>query len=181
MAQQQRRAIDEALDRLERQLFMAVSATTGVAAIRASEAQLVSSYIQRARRTQPEGRLVVSSDAGQCVPVRLEDGDVIVIPERSSTVLVSGEVTAPRAVVFRPGMRPADYVRAAGGFTPRGREATLMIRRASGELLLDPANQVLRPGDELVALPYLDPKAFQIGADLLGLIYQVAVATRIFL
>ena len=181
VAQQQRRAIDEALDRLERQLFMAVSATTGVAAIRASEAQLVSSYIQRARRTQPEGRLVVFSDAGQCVPVRLEDGDVIVIPERSSTVLVSGEVTAPRAVVFRPGMRPADYVRQAGGFTPRGRESALMIRRASGELLLDPANQVLRPGDELIALPYLDPKSFQIGSDLLGLIYQVAVATRIFL
>ena len=181
VAQQQRRAIDEALDRLERQLFMAVSATTGVAAIRASEAQLVSSYIQRARRTQPEGRLVVSSDAGQCVPVRLEDGDVIVIPERSSTVLVSGEVTAPRAVVFRPDMRLTDYVRAAGGFTPRGRDSTLMVRRASGELLLDPANQTLRPGDELIALPYLDPKAFQIGADLLGLIYQVAVATRIFL
>ncbi len=56
-----------------------------------------------------------------------------------------------------------------------------MIRRASGELVLDPASQVLRPGDELIALPYLDPKSFQIGADLLGLIYQVAVATRIFL
>ncbi len=181
VAQQQRRSIDEALDRLERQLFMAVSATTGVAAIRASEAQLVSSYIQRARRTQPEGRLVVSSEAGQCVPVRLEDGDVIVIPERSSTVLVSGEVTAPRAVVHRPGMRLTDYVRAAGGFTPRGRDSTLMVRRASGELVLDPANQTLRPGDELIALPYLDPKSFQIGADLLGLIYQVAVATRIFL
>jgi len=181
VAQQQRRAIDEALDRLERQLFFAVSATTGVAAIRASEAQLVSSYIQRARRTQPEGRLVVSSEAGQCAPVRLEDGDVIVIPERSSTVLVSGEVTAPRAVVFRPGMRLTDYVRAAGGFTPRGRDSTLMIRRASGELVLDPASQVLRPGDEVIALPYLDPKSFQIGADLLGLIYQVAVATRIFL
>ncbi|HYI82354.1 MAG TPA: polysaccharide biosynthesis/export family protein [Acetobacteraceae bacterium] len=181
VAQQQRRAIDEALDRLERQLFMAASATTGVAAIRSSEAQLVSSYIQRARRTQPEGRLVVSSEAGQCVPVRLEDGDVIVIPERSSTVLVSGEVTAPRAVVHRPGMRLADYVRQAGGFTPRGRESALMVRRASGELVLDPANQILRPGDELIALPYLDPKSFQIGSDLLGLIYQVAVATRIFL
>ena len=38
-----------------------------------------------------------------------------------------------------------------------------------------------RPGDELIALPRLDPKAFQIGSDLLGLIYQIAVATRIFL
>jgi protein involved in polysaccharide export with SLBB domain len=105
---------------------------------------------------------------------------VIVVPERSSTVLVSGEVTAPRAVVWREGVRLEEYIREAGGYTPRGRTSALMIRRASGELVLDPG-QTLRPGDELIALPYLDPKSFQIGSDLLGLIYQVAVATRIFL
>lgn len=180
VALQQRRAIDEALDRLERQLFMAVSPTTGVAAIRASEANLVSSYIQRARRTQPEGRLVVVDSEGHCAPVRLQDGDVIVIPERSQTVLVAGEVTAPRAVVWRPEMKLADYVKAAGGYAPRGSDSSLMIRRASGELVLDPA-ELPRPGDELIVLPKLDPKVFQIGSDLLGLIYQIAVATRIFL
>ncbi|MCB4824072.1 polysaccharide biosynthesis/export family protein [Roseicella aerolata] len=180
VAQQQRRAIDEALDRLERQLFMAVSPTTGVAAIRASEANLVSSYIQRARRTQPEGRLVVVDSGGRCAPLRLEDGDVIVIPERSQTVLVAGEVTAPRAVIWRPEMKLADFVKAAGGYSPRGSDSSLMIRRASGELVLDPA-EIPRPGDELIVLPRLDPKAFQIGSDLLGLIYQIAVATRIFL
>ncbi len=180
VAQQQRRAIDEALDRLERQLFMAVSATTGVAAIRATEANLVSSYIQRARRTQPEGRVVVSDRDGRCAPVRLEEGDVIVIPEKSQTVLVAGEVTAPRAVVWRQGMRITDYVRAAGGYTPRGSDGAMMIRRASGELVLDP-EEGPRPGDELIALPRLDPKVFQVGSELLGLIYQIAVATRIFL
>ncbi|MCO6419272.1 polysaccharide biosynthesis/export family protein [Siccirubricoccus sp. KC 17139] len=180
VAQQQRRAIDEALDRLERQLFLSVSATTGVAAIRATEANLVSSYIQRARRTQPEGRVVVSDRDGRCAPVRLEEGDVIVIPERSQTVLVAGEVTAPRAVVWRQGMRIADYVRAAGGFTPRGSEGSMMIRRASGELVLEP-EEGPQPGDELIALPRLDPKVFQVGSELLGLIYQIAVATRIFL
>jgi len=179
VAQQQRRSIDEALDRLERQLFMAVSPTTGVAAIRASEAQLVSSYIQRARRVTPEGRVVVSDSAGNCMPVRLQDGDVIVVPERSQTVLVAGEVVAPRAVVWRQGMRPEDYIKQAGGFTPRGSGSTLMIKRPSGELVLDPA-QPLRPGDELVALPRLDTKAFQIGVDLFTLIYQVAFATRAF-
>ena len=178
VAAQQRRAIDEALDRLERQLFLAVSATTGVAAIRASEAQLVSSYIQRARRTQPEGRVVVM-DNGRCLPLRVEDGDVIVIPERAETVMVAGEVTAPRAVVWREGMRIEDYVRAAGGYTPRGAPSQMMIRKASGELVLEPT-AAPRPGDELIALPRLDPKLFQIGSDLLGLIYQIAVATRIF-
>lgn len=180
VAQQQRRAIDEALDRLERQLFLAVSPTTGVAAIRATEAQLVSSYIQRARRTTPEGRVVVSDRDGRCVQVRLEDGDVIVIPERSQTVLVAGEVMAPRAVVWRREMRLEDFVRAAGGYTPRGATSAMMIRRPSGDLVLDPG-EAIRPGDELIALPRLDSKSFQIGADLLGLIYQIAVATRIFL
>jgi len=180
VAQQQRRAIDEALDRLERQLFMAVSPTTGVAAIRASEAQLVSSYIQRARGARPEGRVVVVDSEGHCLPVRLEDGDVIVIPERIQTVLVGGEVMAPRAVVWRRGMQAEDFIREAGGFTPRGSESALMIRRASGELVLEPSAPP-QPGDELIALPRLDPKAFQIGSDLLGLIYQIAVATRIFL
>jgi hypothetical protein len=180
LAAQQQRAINEALDRLERQLFMAVSPTTGVAAIRASEAQLVSSYISRARRVQPEGRLVVSDGDGRCTPVRLEDGDVVVIPEKSSSVLVTGEVTAPQAVVWRQGWKIADYVRAAGGYTPRGNASTLMIRRPSGQTLLDP-NVVPQPGDELIALPYLDPKYQQVVADLLALVFQIALSARVFM
>ncbi|GGG34287.1 capreomycidine hydroxylase [Caldovatus sediminis] len=179
LAAQQQRAINEALDRLERQLFMAVSPTTGVANIRASEAQLVASYISRARRVQPEGRLVVSDADGRCMPVRMEDGDIVVIPEKSSSVLVSGEVTAPQAVVWREGWRVADYIRAAGGFTPRGSSSTLMIRRPNGQTLLDP-DVAPRPGDEVIALPYLDPKLQQIASDLLALVFQIAVATRVF-
>ncbi len=179
VAAQQRRAIDEALDRLERQLFMGVSQTTGVAAIRASEANLVSSYIQRARGATPEGRVVVLDSQGRCLPVRLEDGDVIVIPDRLQTVLVAGEVVAPRAIIWREGLTIEDYIREAGGYTPRGRSSAMMIRRGSGELVLEP-REPPRPGDELIALPYVDPKLLQIGSDLLGLIYQVAVATRIF-
>jgi protein involved in polysaccharide export with SLBB domain len=177
VAQQQRRALDEAMDRLERQLFTAVSATTGVANIRSAEAQLVASYIQRGRRTQPEGRVVVFDGDGRCNPVRLEDGDVVVIPERSQTVLVSGEVSLPRAVVWGPSLTIDDYVRQAGGYTQRGNSRNIMIRRASGELVLDPA-QGPRPGDELIALPRLDPKYFQMATDFTQLIFQLAFAAR---
>ena len=177
VAQQQRRAMDEAMDRLERQLFTAVSATTGVANIRGQEAQLVSSYIQRARRTQPEGRVVVFDGAGRCNPVRLEDQDVIVIPERSQTVLVSGEVSLPRAIVWNQGFTVDEYVRQAGGYTARGSSRNMMIRRASGELVLD-ASQGPRPGDELIALPRLDPKYFQMATDFTQLIFQLAFAAR---
>ncbi|QYU67589.1 polysaccharide biosynthesis/export family protein [Leptolyngbya sp. 15MV] len=150
LAAQQMRTINEALDRLERQLFLSVSATTGVAEIRAVEANMIASYIQRARRTQPEGRLVVMDRSGRCADVRLQDGDTVVIPERVQTVLVSGEVRAPQAVVWRPNMRIADYVAQAGGFAERGEENQVMIRKASGELILEPTAGP-EPGDELIA------------------------------
>ena len=179
LALQQQRTINEALDRLERQLFLTMSATTGVAAVRASEANLVANYIARARRTQPEGRMVVVDGTGRCANVRLQDGDTIVIPERVETVLVSGEVRMPQAVVWRPGMRLGDFIRAAGGFAERGDEASVMLRRASGEIVLEPRDAPL-PGDELIVLPRLDPKYFQLASDLINLIFQSAVVTRTF-
>ncbi|WBV42958.1 polysaccharide biosynthesis/export family protein [Pseudoroseomonas cervicalis] len=179
LASQQRRSINEALDRLERQLFTSTSTTTGVAEIRASEAQLVASYIARGRRIQPEGRLVVVDDSGRCTRVRMEDGDTIVIPERSDTVLVGGEVVSPMAVVWRPDMTIEDYAKAAGGFTQRGDSSNIMIRRPSGQLILEP-REGPRPGDELIALPRLDAKSFQIARDLLQLIYQSALSARVF-
>jgi protein involved in polysaccharide export with SLBB domain len=180
LAAQQRRAINEALDRLERQLFLSMSATRSVGEVRAREAELISSYIQRGRRVQPEGRLVVSDGSGRCQDVRLVDGDVIVIPERSDTVLVAGEVVSPQPVVARPGMTIEDFIRQAGGRSQRGERGQLMIRRASGEVILDPRDPP-RGGDELIVLPYLDPLAFQIASDILNLVFQSAVAARTLL
>jgi protein involved in polysaccharide export with SLBB domain len=180
VAAQQTRVIAEAMDRLERQLFLTISSTTGVAEIRAAEANLVASYIARARRTRPEGRLVVMDRTGRCADVRLEDGDTVVIPERLQTVLVSGEVAAPQAVVWRPDLRIPDYIRSAGGFAERGADNQVMIRRASGEIVLEPTEGPA-PGDELIALPRLDPKNFQIARDLLNLIFQSALSARVFM
>lgn len=179
VASQQRRALNEAADRLERQLFTAVSSTTGVAAIRNTEAQLVSTYLQRARTTTPEGRVVVMDSQGRCGALRLEDGDIIVIPERSNTIFVSGEVGMPRAIIYEPQLRLEDYIRQAGGFSERGSSSNIMIRRPSGERVLDP-RAPLRPGDEIIATPRLDPRYLQLGMDLSQIIFQSALAARAF-
>ena len=89
-------------------------------------------------------------------------------------------MVAPQAVVWREGWRIADYIRAAGGYSPRGSSSTLMIRRPSGQTLLDPS-VTPQPGDELIALPRLDPKIQQIAADFLAMIFQVALAARVFI
>lgn len=108
------------------------------------------------------------------------DDDVIVIPERAETILVSGEVTAPQAVIWAPNLTIANYVERAGGYTSRGNGRNIMLRRASGEILLDP-REGPRPGDELIALPVLDPKLFQVTRDVLQLIFQTALSARIFM
>jgi len=178
VAAQQARALAEASDRLERALFLAASPTQGVAAIRTAEAQQISTYLQRARRTVPEGRVVVFS-GGRCNSIRLEDNDIIVIPERRETVFVTGEVGMARAIVWRPGITVAELVREAGGLTARGDMRSLMIRRASGEVILDP-REAPRPGDELIALPRLDPRYFQMATDLMQIVFQAALAARVF-
>ena len=179
LAMQQKRSIDDALDRLERQLFLSPAMTPGVAQARTAEANLIGSYISRARRSLPEGRLVVVNEDGTCAPVRLEDGDVVVIPERSQTVMVQGEVSMPRAVLWRQGMSIDQYLDQAGGLTARGARSTLMLRRPSGQVMLDP-RQPPQPGDELIALPYLDPKLFIMGQEFITALFQVALAARVF-
>ncbi|MFM7779508.1 MAG: hypothetical protein ACKPB8_12255, partial [Alphaproteobacteria bacterium] len=56
---------------------------------------------------------------------------------------------------------------------------TLMLRRPSGQVILDP-RQSPGPGDELIALPYLDPKFFVMGQELITALFQVALAARTF-
>lgn len=178
VAAQQARALAEASDRLERALFLATSPTQGVAAIRSAEAQQISSYLQRARRVVPEGRIVVFS-GGRCNSIRLEDNDIIVIPERRETVLVTGEVGATRAILWRPGITVPELIREAGGLTARGNINSIMIRRASGEVILDP-REPPRPGDEVIALPRIDPRNLQVAQDIMQVLFQAALAARVF-
>jgi protein involved in polysaccharide export with SLBB domain len=180
VAAQQRRSIQEAADRLERQLFTAVAQTQGIASIRNTEAQLVSSWLQRARTATPDGRVVVMDSNGRCGPVRLENGDIIVIPDRSDTVFVAGEVSSPGAHLWQRGMTVDDYIRRAGGFSQRGSAGTAFVRRPSGEVVIDGARAEIRPGDEIIVGPRLDPRYLQLGIDLTQIVFQTAVAARAF-
>ena len=73
----------------------------------------------------------------------------------------------------------AELVESAGGFTARGSARNLMIRRASGEVILDPRDAP-RPGDELIALPRLDPRYVQLATDIMQVLFQSALAASVF-
>src|SRR5690606_13469589 len=94
VAERQREMLDLSLRALETYALTARSATSEEASLRAREADQITRFIERARAVQPRGQVVLAGRE-TALDTLLEDGDVIVIPERSSLVLVHGEVTQP--------------------------------------------------------------------------------------
>lgn len=175
--QQQQQSMEDSLRRLETTYLSAPSSTNEEAQVRAQEAELIQNFVERARELEPSGRLVVSYN-DQISDIRLQDGDVITIPEISDSMLISGEVLVPQAAVYRPGMNVIDYIESAGGFTNRADEDHILIVRQNGAVE-NARNVNLRPGDEVLVMPAAPTHNLQLAATLTQILYQVAVATRV--
>ncbi|WP_062374988.1 polysaccharide biosynthesis/export family protein [Halomonas sp. KX33721] len=175
--QQQQQSMEESLRRLETTYLSAQSSTNEEAQIRAQEAELIQNFVQRARELEPSGRLVVAYN-DRIADIRLQDGDVITIPEISDSILISGEVLVPQAAVYRPGMSVIDYIESAGGFTQRADDDHILLVRQNGAVE-NARNTPLRPGDEILVMPEAPTHNLQLAATLTQILYQVAVATRV--
>lgn len=179
VAERQRESLLESLRRLETTYLGASSATAEESAIRVREAELISAFVARAREVEPNGRLVVSH-RDQLLDVRLQDGDIITIPEKSDSILVSGEVYIPQASIFVPGVSAWDYIEAAGGFSQHADKRRVLIVRQNGEVR-NARDVELRPGDEILVLPAVTTKNLQLASTLTQIIYQIAIAAKVAL
>ena len=80
--------------------------------------------------------------------VLLLDGDRIVVPKRTRTVTVMGQVVNPGEVDYRPGKRYGYYVREAGGYASAARRSRVrVIRGATGQTLYAGRAGEVMPGD----------------------------------
>lgn len=177
VAQQQQASLQESLKRLESTYLGAPSATPEEASIRVQEAKLIRQFIARAETAEPTGRLVIASQ-GKIANVRLQDGDVINIPEKSDSLLISGEVLVPQSVVFQSGRSALDYIEGAGGFSQHADDERILIVRKNGEVR-DADEVSLKPGDEILVLPKAPTKNLQLASTLSQIIYQMAVVTKV--
>lgn len=173
VARDQKRALDQSLAALERSALAALNQTTSQADIREREARLVLDFVNRARNIQPDGRVVISTDNGRA-NVMLESGDTIIVPQQTDLVLISGEVTLPQSVAHIVGATVEDYVARAGGYAERADPSRVIVVRAGGEALSGPT-VVVRPGDQIMVLPVVDMKSFEIGKDVLDVLFRVAI------
>lgn len=180
VAAQQRTAILDSLNRLERSALLALSHTANESQIRVREAELVQQFVQHARTVQPLGR-VVTSLRGEQMNLVLEADDVIVIPTRTNVVRVEGEVQITQAMMYAPGLTVRDYIRRAGGYTNRSDRGRALIVRPNADVLVADTSDEVQPGDAILVLPRIAPKGFQFALDLSQIIYQIAVATSVVL
>jgi len=168
----QKAMLEDSLRRLERAALTAPMRTPGEASARSQEAAFITQFVARAKTIEPMG--IVTLNGQDRNAVLLEPDDVIVIPEYSQVVTIAGEVQAPQSILHRSA-RVADYIKAAGGFTPKADRGHILVLRADGGIRED--GRVM-PGDRILVLPKMDSKVFELVKDFTQILYQIAIAAR---
>ncbi len=178
VAERQREMLNESLRALEAVTMNASSRTSEEAQLRLAEAALVRPFIERARQVQFKGQVVLSGDPSKML---LEDGDTLVIPERSSIVMVHGDVLSASAIAWREGLTVGDAVAAAGGATRGEDGARTVVIRTNGATEIAQRETTLKPGDDLLVLAKVEHKNVEMVRGLTQIIYQLAVGARVLL
>lgn len=177
VARDQKAVIQDSLHRLEKAALTATSATPEEATVRVEEAKLIQDFVKRASLLEPDGVIVVSR-GGQVNDIWLEDGDEIVIPQKSNVVQITGEVVMPKSIAFEEGMTLDDYLAAAGGVSDRGDEKHILVAKQNGEVGLA-EHLGINAGDRILVLPKVYVKSMLLAKDLMTIVYQIAVATKV--
>ena len=200
--ERQKLMLQTSLRSVEAAALTARSGTSDEARLRKEEAELLLQWVDRAKKIEPNGQVVITqangSESGNGDSTTysrsnllLENGDVLRVPTKDGLVLISGEVLFPNAVAFDHALTLDDYVRRAGGYTQNADSARIVVARRDGsfvEALNDKGffgmgssigNVVVRAGDEILVLPKIDVKSRQIWKDLTQIIFQIAVSAKV--
>lgn len=210
VAAEQRRALNQMADRMERELLESMqntaSASTGTAGATGAfnaEYQRRRQLINNLRQLDIMGRIVTKIDtpnniAGTQWDYELQNGDVLRIPETPLTVNVMGAVYTSSTQLYRPDMSINGYINAAGGplksahkrmvYLLKGDGTTIKLTRSTAMLSskrwTPPRgfSAAIEPGDTIVVpVKYLDRQPIEAFKDAVDIIYKVAVAVGVIL
>ncbi len=92
-------------------------------------------------------RLLFQGDSTE--DVLLKDGDLINIPKRPGVVYVSGRVSKPGGILFKPGAGFDYYIQKAGGYTWDARKRQTKIIKVTGEIKKRRQIKAFEPGDRI--------------------------------
>lgn len=179
VAKRQKEMLNVALDKLEEATLNARSSTQEEANLRLKDAELVKQFITKARLVEPKGQVVLNPNTFQ--DVILEQGDVFYIPEKTSVVMVHGEVAFPNGIEFQKGMSANDYIEQAGGFSQKSNTSKVIVIHQNGKAELVSKHSKIQQGDEILVLPKVQTKGIELVRGISQILYQIAVVAKIAL
>jgi protein involved in polysaccharide export with SLBB domain len=172
---QQEKSLDDALNRLERDIsrFNALRAQNVTspedAASLKQQAENQQALLVRLRQIRPIGRIVLElpeeAQMANLPDLPLEDGDRFLVPSQPSMVSVFGSVYTESSFIYRPEKRVADYLSQAGGPTKSADAGSIYVLRADGSVkskqqtgffTASLERSRLMPGDSIVVPEELD-------------------------
>ena len=176
--ERQKLLLQTSMRNLESTILTARSGTSDEALLRREEAALVMQWVERAKRIEPSGQVMIATAGGRD-QLLLENGDLIKVPARDGLVLVSGDVLFPNAIAYDSKLALADYIRSAGGYTQNAGNSRVVVAHRDGSFDEGNPGVALRAGDEVMVLPKVDVKSRQVFKDLTQIVYQIAIAARV--
>lgn len=177
VADRQKEMLAVELQKLQEGALSAPSATSEEANLRSKEAENITKFAALASKTEFKGQVVLNEQT--MGSVILEDGDVINIPERTSVVMVHGEVLFPNAVEWQSGMTTNDYISHVGGYTQKADNSKIVVIHQNGKAELAEGGTKIAAGDELMVLPKVRSKSIEIARGITQILYQMAVAAKV--
>jgi protein involved in polysaccharide export with SLBB domain len=172
--------LQSALRNLDQAVLTARSGTGEEAQLRKAEADLITSWTQRARNITPLGQIVIAQ-AKQRDDLLLENGDLIRVPIKDGLVQIQGEVMFATAVAYDDELDLEAYIKRAGGFSQNADTSRIVIAHRDGSFTDSREDARMRPGDDVLVLPKVDDKNRQFWKDVTQIIFQIAVAARVVL
>ncbi len=80
----------------------------------------------------------------------LMPGDSLYVPEKQSTVKISGDVMFPNAVIYEPGKKLSHYINQAGGYGQRAKKGKAFIVYMNGTVSRAKRNTPIEPGCHII-------------------------------
>ncbi|MDC7710850.1 polysaccharide biosynthesis/export family protein [Vogesella indigofera] len=179
VALRQKEMLDVALNKLQESVLSARSSTSEEATLRVKEAELIGKFVEQARKVEPKGQVVLNEKT--LVSTLLEDGDIIRIPEKTSLVMVHGEVLFPNAISWQNGQNAGDYIEQVGGFTQGSDTSKVIIIRQNGEAVQAGRRSDVVAGDEIMVLPKIESKSIEVTRGISTILYQIAIAAKVII
>lgn len=199
----QQTQINESIDRFEQQLIStaAVTIETAISPESALQEEAASQQrqqlIAKLRAAKPKGRIALKIESfeefkGSAFDIILEEGDVLVIPERPQHVQVIGAVYHQTAFIHTENQRVRDFIKMAGGVTDFADEKEMYILRVDGTAQAMRTSTgmfgnrfmklKLNPGDTIVVPEKIGEIAWlRETKDLVQILFQIATTTALVL